>query len=80
MVMKCQDKHIYSMWKNYKKKYILLGRAAKNLRKGKKIFEFKDEQKFIKQGMTYMLEKTTQVNVQRDKRCLAHSGNGVHSN
>lgn len=45
------------MWKNYKKKYILLGRAAKDLRKGNKIFEFKDEQKFIKQGMSYMLEK-----------------------
>lgn len=52
--------------------YILLGRAVRDFRKGK-VFEFKDEQKFTKQEMAYMLERTTQISVQRGKRYLAHS-------
>ena len=56
--MKCLHKHVYSMWKNYINKYILFGRAVRDFRKGK-VFEFKDEQKFIKQEMAYILERTT---------------------
>lgn len=71
--MKCLGKHVYSMWKNYRKKYILLGRAVRDFRK-RKVFGFKDKQKFIKQEMAYRLERTTQISVHRGKRCLAHSG------
>ena len=63
------------MWKNYRKKYILLGRAVRDFRK-RKVFEFKDKQKFIKQEMAYKLERTAQISAHRVKRCVAHSGNG----
>lgn len=53
--MECCGKHVYGVWKNYKKRNIFWLRELEETLEREK-FEFKDELKFINQGIAYMLE------------------------